>query len=200
MKKLIATTSLILILASCGGPDNGNEDSDGVGLTDHRIFISSSATTGDMNGGTGSTGLAKGDDICNDLADAAGLTRSYKAILSDDTADTSSMLQITGSIYTVTKDGVSNLIAEASSEFWDADTTEHKNLIDYDENGELLSNKEIWTGSFEAGTSTDDDCSNWTSTGGNATFGDNSEKNSLWIESSGTAICSTSKHLYCISQ
>lgn len=200
MKKLISTFTLLTLVSACGGPDNTPEDSDGVASGEHRVFITSVATTGDMAAGTGSSGMAKADKICQDRAEAANLTRDYKAIISDSTADASSRLVISGEVYTVDDNGDKYLIAEASSEFWDSDTTPLKNTIDRTESGALLANKEVWTGSLESGATTSDHCVNWTDTGSTATYGDNSIKTSAWIESSATANCNTSKHLYCISQ
>lgn len=200
MKKLISTSTLLLLLASCGGPENGNESSDGVELTEHRIFITSSTTNGIMVGGTGATGLEKADSICTSLAKAAGLTRSYKAILSDSTAHASNRLVITGAIYVIDGSSNKNEIADSAAALWNAESVPLKNTIDYNENEAYITNKEVWSGTEAGGTLGLKSCDKWDDVAETADYGSNSDKDGNWIETTSTASCSTSKHLYCISQ
>lgn len=203
MKKLISTSSLLLLLFSCGGPDNTSEETDGVGSNDHRVFITSSTVDGAMTGGTGSTGILKADDICSGLAENAKLTRTYKAIISTTDSNASERLVISGAIYIVAGSTATE-IASSGSSLWNASVTNLKNPINRDENGTYLTNATIWTGSGEEGNNTSEDCNKWThNTSGtySGDYGSNDAVDELWIgNTSPDSNCSNSKHLYCISQ
>ena len=200
MKKLLPVL-FILLLASCGGPDNEPEASDGVESTEHRIFITKATTDGAMTGGSGSDGLAKADDICISSARAAGLARTYKAVIGTFDTRANQRIIITGAIYTIAGTTKTE-VADSSATFWSASTTNLSNPINRDEDGTYVTNAEAWTGSSEEGAGTDDDCLDWTdnSAGESGEYGDNDSVNATWIESGTPASCNNSKHLYCISQ
>lgn len=197
MKKKIATlffTSLILV--ACGGPDNTPEEEDGVSPGEHRIFITSNTFDGNMSGLTGA------DQNCKDRAEAAGLTKDYKAILSDGTNSAASRLVFSGAIYLVHGSN-KDKIADSNTALFSADTTNFSYQINRDENGSLITAKEVWTGSsVEDGTSGTDNCTNWTSNSGavDGEYGTNDSVDGTWIGNTSAKACSDSKHLYCISQ
>lgn len=200
MKKLIFTSLFILLFASCGGPDNGAEETDGISLSDHRIFVSSTTTTGTMTGGTGATGLEKADNKCKILAKAAGLTRDYKAILSDSDFHASNRLVITGAIFVVNGQSVAHEIADSAAALWDTDSSPLSNSVDYTEAGTLKSGVQVWTGTQEDGTLALNHCDKWSDSTEDGDYGENVNKDSKWLDAGTAASCSNSKHLYCISQ
>lgn len=200
MKKLILFLFFLSVLTSCGGADNGANKTDGLELTSHRIFITSSTIDGAMTGGSGATGLLKADSICKSLAGAAGLTRDYKAILSDTSKHASNRLVISGAIYVIDASGNSNEIADSAAALWNSSTTPLKNTIDYDESATYTANKEVWSGTESGGTLGVNTCSDWTDTTQTGDYGTNGSKDGNWIESGSSSLCSNSRHLYCISQ
>lgn len=200
MKKFISLTALVLFV-SCGGPDNGGDaDTDGVGSTEHRIFITSTTTDGAMSAATsGSTGIEKADSICAARAQEANLTRTYKAVISTFDSKANERLIITGAIYVVAG-SVKTEIADSSASLWTASTTNLSNPINRDEDGVYLTGQTTWTGTTEEGNGSDNDCTDWTNTGSTGDYGTNDSLDATWIESGSSDSCSNSKHLYCISQ
>lgn len=199
MKKLSSIICAIF-LASCGGPANEATNSDGVSSSEHRIFITSTTTDGAMTGGVGATGIEKADSLCQTTADNAGLIRDYKAIISTSDNKANQRIIISGAIYTIAGSNKTK-IAESSSDFWSASTTNLLNPINRDESENYVTNATAWTGTDEEGNGTDEDCTDWsTNSTGTGDYGDNDEVDAAWVESTTSDNCSNSKRLYCISQ
>lgn len=204
MKKLIKFIGIGALIYSCGGPDNGTVESDGVLPGEHRIFITKSSSIKADFSSSGLTGIAGADALCNAYAEAASLKKEYKAIISDDTSAAKDRLVFTGSIYTVSG-SIKTKVAESSSEFWDSSSSDLLSKIDWDEDGRSVTSGNVWTGTTSSGTSHTENCSNWATSslsdgskkGG---FGDVNQTNDLWIEDGTGQPCSLTAHLYCISQ
>lgn len=202
MKNLFISILLLLLLVSCGGPDNGGELTDGISSTEHRIFITSTTTKGDMSSGTGADGLAKADDICNTTAKAADLQLTYKAVLGTSDFSALNRIIITGAIYVLAGSDATK-IADSSTQFWGTSVSDFLlNPINRDENGTYLTNGEVWTGSSSDGTFTGDDCNKWTdaTTSYQGDYGDYDKIDDNFISAGLPKNCNDIKHLYCISQ
>ena len=200
MKNLIILISVSIIFTSCGGADNDTVEIDGVLPGEHRVFITKAGTIKGDFSSSSTTGLAGADELCNTYADAAGLTRDYKAILSDSDTTAKFRLVFTGAIYTVSG-SIKTKVAESSVELFNATPDNILSKIDWDEVGMSVSSGNVWTGANVDGTSDGNDCSNWTVvtsiTNGNT--GDVNQTDGKWIDNTNLA-CNLTAHLYCISQ
>jgi hypothetical protein len=199
MKKILIIISASIIFISCGGADNNTVDIDGVRPTEHRVFITKAGTIKGDFSSSSTTGLAGADELCNTYADAAGLTKDYKAILTDGTNTAKDRLVFTGAIYTVTG-SEKRKVADSSVELFNADTVPLLSKIDWDEDGMSVSSGNVWTGSNTDGTNDGAHCTNWTdATTGTGNAGDVNETGQKWIDNNPLA-CTSTAHLYCISQ
>jgi hypothetical protein len=201
MKNLIILISVSIIFTSCGGADNDTVEIDGVLPSEHRVFITKNSSIKADFSSSGLSGLAGADRLCDTYAQAAGLTKDYKAILSDANIMAKDRLVLTGSIYTVSG-SIKIKVAESSVELWNADTVDLLSKIDWDEDGKSVSSANVWTGSNADGTIDGDHCDSWTDTsaGKNGQLGDVDETGQLWISKQSLTCLSTVAHLYCISQ
>lgn len=192
MKKIYLSCVVILFI-SCGAEKKG-ELEDGVGTGEHRLFVSSSGTNGNIGG------ITAADTICANLAKAAGLTRTYKSILSDSTSDASNRISISGSVYNFSSESDSIIIASSETAFWGTNSQNLSNAVTYDENYSSYSGN-VWSGSTFSGSADFDHCNNWSSNSaavdGNA--GASSQKNDQWIDNT-TSTCDSNLRIYCISQ
>lgn len=191
----ILLLSLILTLISCGKAEGEGTQSDGLADSDHRVFATSSSYSGNMGG------LSGADSKCKSAAEAAGLTRTYKAILSDSGNDAEDRLIISGEVYIIDSLGNSNLVVNSGVALWNTDSINLLSSIDLDENGNTV-NDSVWTGTgSDGGVFFTDNCTNWTSSGGGTDgfTGSSASLNDQWVESLSEA-CSNSNRLYCISQ
>ena len=196
---LFCLTSLVLV--SCGQPES-SDCSDGIGCNDHRIFVSSQTYNGNFDGITGA------DASCQVLANAAGLSRTYKAILSDSSTNAVDRLAFTGAVYTVDGQDEINLVAKVGSDLWATDTV--GNLlarIDYDEEGNSVTSRNPWTGSTGEGFRNDDFCTDngvdWTSDSSSVEgdVGSTDFDDERWLENVAiTSYCSEFNPIICISQ
>jgi len=200
MKKILIIISASIIFISCGGADNNTIDIDGVRPTEYRVFITKAGTIKGDFSSSSTTGLAGADELCNTYAEAAGLTKDYKAILSDSSTTAKSRLVFTGAIYTVSG-SIKTKVADSSVELFNADTVSILSKIDWDEEGMSVSSGNVWTGSNVDGTSDGNDCTNWTvvTSGTNGNSGDVNQIDGKWIDNANLA-CNLTAHLYCISQ
>jgi hypothetical protein len=175
---------------------------DDVPAAAHRIFVSS--TRENANRG----GLAGMDAWCNALASAAGLVRSYRAVISTSTVSVASRLTDLGPVYVVLPTGLLK-VTESLSGLWGTSVEFLLNSIDYDENRTYVDpyldsgvNGIVWTGSKADGTPVGNGhfCSNWTSTSaGLGANGVTGIKYDDWIEL-GSWDCSNTARVYCVSQ
>lgn len=204
MKNLFIMFFGLAFLSACGVESNSNDDIDGVPRGDHRIFVTSGTYTGIQIGGADGA-----DTICQGLAEAAGLSKEYKAIVSveevsgnDNTGAVNSRLNLSGAIYKVDAAGETTLIVAQPSDLWTAGNVSSSGLldtIDYDEEGTPVS-RLVWTGSnSDGGMAPSSHCSNWSVNTGSGFYGNTTATDGEWIESL-SADCSESYSLYCISQ
>jgi hypothetical protein len=162
-------------LGDCGGP-NGllcMEVGPGPALPSFAsagkiAFITPAWGTGDLSlrsGATG-TGLAAADSHCQSLAVASGLTGTFKAWLSDSSIDAADRFTSNGPW--VRPDGVTVAATKA-----DLAVGQLFAPINQTPSGTYLLNSHAWTGSFDNGTTTGDNCSDWTdgTAGSNGDFG-----------------------------
>jgi|LULF01.1.fsa_nt_gb hypothetical protein len=192
---LLIYLSLSLIITSCGEAAGDGEGSDGVSVSSHRIFVSSSTHTGNLGGTSGA------DSICKNLASQAGLVRTYSAIISDNTNSAKNeRLVFSGAIYTVDASGQQNLVANSGSALWNTDSTDLLNEINLDENGNIV-NDNVWSGTDSDGGSLNTNCSSWTSSlvSESGFSGQSSSATSEWIEAI-PKNCNETLRIYCVSQ
>lgn len=198
MKKLIFIISLSFIITSCGTDSSSGSGTDGLNSSDHRIFVTSTTTNGNLGGLTGA------DEFCQGVAEDAGLKRTYKAVLGDSStaASSSNRLEFTGSIYMVDASDSDILIASTGTDLWATESSSQDLLaaIDLDESGNSVTSTP-WTGSNSEGSVyTNGHCSDWSSTSGAGVIGSNAAQDGTWLEYDPNGPCGNSYPLYCISQ
>lgn len=146
-----------------------------------QVFVTSTTTPGNMGG------LAGGDAICQLLG--AKLGARWAAWLSvedgphavDRVTSAGPWLLPTGELVAADKASlVSGTLAHA---------------IDRDENGQLVSNANVWTGSGTNGKYSEKDCDRWT-TGTNGRLGNTSATNASWTRATDER-CTGAQRLYC---
>ncbi len=165
--QLLSCNKAAVDKASVDNAPTDNEASqtieDGISSNEHRLFISSSSHGGNLGGRIGA------DNICQNLAITAGLTREYKALLS--TSDNNVIENYTdkGRIYAFDSSNTKTLIATSLIEFisgnlvsdprWDEVKNE---LLASDDPGYGL---RVWTGyiSDSAYAGIIRTCADWTS-------------------------------------
>jgi hypothetical protein len=144
----------------------------------------------------GSTGLAAGDSICQNLAADAGLVEpaSFKAWLSDDSTDAIDRLESDGPWVRI--DGI--LVAAdkatlASGGLFSA--------IAVTELGAYLHSDSVWTGTTNDGTASVNHCNAWTGAEpfDSGAFGQAQSAIELWSLWRNNGACEASRRLYCIS-
>jgi hypothetical protein len=181
-------------------PESGGSCGDA--SADKRIFVSSALYTGNLGGLTGA------DAQCQALADAAGLCGTYKAWLSDGTADASARLSHATGNY-VRTDG--QIIANDWSQLVSGTI---QNAINRTEtNGAApvgtvkcggSSVTPVWTGSTTAGANVmNGSCSNWASNSSSpgGIFGNAEAKNAAWTAMCQiVAVCQSTAAIYCVEQ
>lgn len=197
-KKIVCASLLCLTMVSCGSPDGTSEDTDGLGLANHRIFVTSTTHSGNLKG-TEDSAVVGADKICDERKRAAGLTREYKAIISVPGQQASSRLNITGEIYIFTGAETKLLVAANEADLWAADDDPLLNAINIDEAYNSVAGQKVWTGTNLNGGLANDHCNGFTSTTGSAWYGLASSKDGQWTESD-TDPCTNSYRIYCISQ
>lgn len=134
--------------------DNNIELEDGVSPTDHRVFLSSSISQANLGGFEGA------NIICNNLAQQAGLQKSYKALLGVSGMDPlSNISDKGGKLYTFTSESDKRLVADSLLDF-----VENNIKFDakYDESYTESTINWVWTGIDLSGVSSST-CNDWTS-------------------------------------
>lgn len=153
----------------------------------HRIFVTSTTTTGNLGGLTG------GDAYCQNLADTAAIGGTWKAMLSSSTVNVLDRISITGPIYDINDD----LLAADSADLWDGSIAVP---IKYAEDGSDVGTQNVFTGSKTDGTKEttyNSFCGDWTNTTWYVFYGRTTDVNGYWTYYNGKA-CTDSLHLYCI--
>ncbi|MCB1581059.1 MAG: hypothetical protein H6859_10865 [Rhodospirillales bacterium] len=155
------------------------------------VFITSAAYTGAEVGGIGGA-----DHKCQTLAEAAGRPGWYLPWLADE-----SDLSAPGSRFTQSTLQYQLLNGTKVADNW-TDLTDGSldNYIDRDENGNLVSSKNVWSNLWSNGNRINTTgCSYWSSTGPTGNNGQNSRVDSQWSYA-GSQSCTASNHLYCFQQ
>lgn len=178
---------------SCGSPDSEVQKLDGVPIDGHRIFVSSQLFNGNLSGTSGA------DEKCQQLAIDAGLSKSYKAILSSDSQSAIDRILITDKVYVVTSQDNYKVVANSASDFWDTDNNELLYSVSFSEQLNQVE-KTPWTGTTSSGDTNINHCQNWTSSNNSekGDVGDTTRKNSFWINSNFDT-CDSEYPIYCIS-
>jgi hypothetical protein len=199
MKRRHSATLLPILLLACSpevqGPVNSDDFGDGVDLTSHRIFISSTTSNGLM----GTTGLTGADTICTDLARSAGLKRQYRALLSTSAIDVKNRFTSTAALYAVGPSGSYRVTSNLNANLITVGATLDAAIS----HTELLlapSGIRAWTGSNSVGAHSTS-CSDWTSAsvGLGAVTGLFAETDKDWLAGGGAPNCSNALHIYCVS-
>jgi hypothetical protein len=163
--------------------------SDGVEATEHRIFVTSTTTNAALGG------LSGADQFCQQAAKDAGLSRTYKAILSTTHKNAKDRISIRGAIYKVYNSGNKSKVAADERELWGGGLHENVNIT---EMGTTVGNSP-WTATNSSGIySGKGDCGGWEETGSTTDAG-MSTSASGWLCCT-TYSCASHKPLYCISQ
>ena len=169
---------------------------DGSGRCAHRIFVSSTRFTGDFGG------LAGADESCNALAEQAGLTGTWKALLSGSNDDAKSRLAIEAAV--IRMDG--RVVAGTAEALWDPNAPpEHR--VKFDARGREIrtctcsgeNDDSVWSGTKEDGTAGDATCDDWSRSDGSseAASGDAGDLGDWLFEVPGRA-CDQAARIYCI--
>jgi hypothetical protein len=144
-------------------------------------------------------GLAGADTRCQTLAAAAGLSGSFRAILSDAATSAKDRLQIAGAIRDVT----GTLIATGEADLWDGSIAAR---IRMDERGIDQGSQIVWSGTDWDGVRDRDPswtwCGGWTSAAGGVEAGRTDRTDTGWIDIYGAAqpnhACTNTSRLYCV--
>lgn len=185
---------ILVILYSCGASVADTPLSDGVPIEGHRIFISSQNFSGNLGG------LIGADDKCQQLATAAGLNRTYKAILSSDSESASNRILITEKVYIVNSSGEYKLVANSVNDFWDSAGQDLLYPVNFNE--KLIKVESTpWTGTTSNGDINTNNCNSWTSEDSLqlGDLGNSSKVTSYWLEGTSDS-CDSEYPIYCISQ
>jgi hypothetical protein len=158
-------------------------------ITVKRVFASSSTHTGNLGG------LAGADGICQSLADAEGLSGTFKAWLSSSTVTASSRLTHATIPYYLPNN---TKIADDWSDLVDGTID---NPLNANEAGTTLPSFLPWTGATHTGGIATYQCSDWTSSA-NAQFGSNgsSTRTDLAWTLNNTRRCDTVTRVFCFQQ
>ncbi len=189
MNKILLLSTFFLI--ACGVSDSSDE-ADGISSSDHRIFVTSNSFNGSLGGISGA------DDKCLLAARAAGLERTYRAILSTASSNAEERLNITGNVFVFTDSETPQLVAPSGVALWGTRLSSLNGAINRDEFFNL-SAVSVWTGTgiegdFIAGNT----CSDWSFNSGSGFTGRSDSISQDWVENI-PANCSASNRLYCIS-
>lgn len=190
---IIMATALTGWLAACGG--GGSSSSGGSAEIRHRIFVTGSTYNGNFGG------LVEADIVCTNVAAGAGISGSYKAVLSSSSEAANTRLVINGAVY-MKSAGSETAVATSGATFWNNMLS---NPINVDENETvLLTMQGPWTGTNPGGGTSGIGltCTDW-SVGNNSVLGstgDTSTTNSaLWVNANGFT-CDEMRPLYCIEE
>lgn len=154
----------------------------------HRIFTTASKWNGNLGGQSGA------DAKCQAAATAAGLSGTWKAILSTSGQTATAKLTFTKSIANMQGE----VVATNETDLFDGTLTYH---VGYTETGALTSNS-VWTGSLNDGTGdATTKCTDWTSSTGSSIRIGRPDNVTAWLyDSTTTTSCGNSLALLCVDQ
>jgi CSLREA domain-containing protein len=166
------------------------------------VFATSVLGNGDLSSWpqaeSGTTGLAAGDSICQNMAADAGLTEpeNFKAWLSDDSIDAIDRIESNGPWVRIDGIPVAADKAELASESLFS-------AIAVTDQGDYLHNHSVWTGTANNGTAAAAHCSGWTTADLSiqGTFGQAQSAGLRWSQWAATITgdCNVSRRIYCLS-
>ena len=165
------------------------------------VFVTSDFFTGSEIGG-----LAGADAKCQSLADAAGISGTFKAWLSDSSQSPSTRFPFFTGPWRLQPNDVdgSNLPPVVATDLEDLTTcgaTCLKHPINRTETGEILQGSvTVWTNTLSDGTASTDSCLNWTSNASFGLFGDASQVDPKWTNTNTTFGCNSALSLYCFEE
>lgn len=165
----------------------------------HRVFVTSTRHDGNLGG------LAGGDQICEDRAEATlNDGGRWRAILSDSTTAARGRLSIDAPVFRLDGKGV----ADGAADFWDNSLDVPIAVTDM---GQTV-RRRVWTGTNGDGTRDETDemgdgdyCDDWRKACGAASCpmihgeaGDSSERNAGWALDRNDPTCDSELSLYCL--
>lgn len=180
--------------------DTGTEPSGpciGVAACARYVFVTSEVYTGEDLGGA-----IAADGKCTVRASAASTLpalagREWQAWLSDDVAQASASARLTHGTrpYRLAN---GSLVANDWTQLTSGALL---HAIDVDEQGRVLGQEFVWTGTTAFGQATPQTCTNWTLNGASnyGTVGQASAKDSTWTNS-GAVTCGSGHRLYCVEK
>lgn len=171
---------------------SGSGSSSSASLTYHTVFVTSVAYSANMGGLSGADANCAARAAVGSLT--AGLTGTWRAILSDATTSASVRLSL-GNVPIKNTNG--NTVASSRTDLWDGSLN---SAIHYSESGGSVV-ASVWTGTAADGTKLGGPCSSWTATGGSLPVGNSDAVDYEWITNLDTLIggCAGTLRLYCIN-
>jgi len=154
----------------------------------HRLFVTSTTTTGDIGG------LDGGETICQEAAASADLDGRWDAVLSVDGHPANQRIEVAGPV--VNTDG--ERFADGADDLWDF---EHPNSIEYDQYGSAVDQSNVWTGTTAPGGVGNKRCEDWTTDDSSilGIIGWTWKSNNAWVHAGGNPKpCSNAYRLYCV--
>jgi|GEM_PF-5281785 len=148
----------------------------------HTVFVTSRVFGANFGGVTGA------DAACNAMAEVAGVTGTFKAILVDTNQTLQDRIEITGPVRNVNGD----TIAANATDFFAGTNLSPNNVAD---TGEAFEEPVVaWIGASNV------NCNDWSTSVFEVNGGLTSPTNTTWTKLDANTACSASPHLQCISQ
>ena len=163
-----------------------------ISMNGKTLFVTSTATNGNLGG------LAGADSLCAAAATAAGATGvTWRALISNGSVSAATRTSSSLPFYSSTGE----LLASTAADFFDGGLPVR---IKTELQTVLPSTPKVWNNFDTTGAiNTANHCLEWTSSS-SGDFGkaadDDNVSSSTWSTSNGSIPCSTSAHLYCVSQ
>ncbi|MFB6373897.1 MAG: DUF1554 domain-containing protein [Bradymonadaceae bacterium] len=159
--------------------------------------MTSSGWNGDFGGVSGA------DSKCAQVAQNAGLSGKWKALMSRDGKNAKTRISVHGRVRNLN----GQKVVDDKSDMWDGDID---NAVQYDESGHSVS-KSVWTGSTDEGEASGGTCDSWTSSSSYGAAGRSEAATYEWLNGGdcggggpggpigiGDCSCSNTLALYCI--
>ena len=158
-------------------------------LTNQILFTSSSV----MTPGLDFTGAAGANIACQNLANAAGINRAFKAILSEVGVNAIDAVPVQGNVV-----NTAGQLISTEAGFW---STGHQIGKNMNENGNMNATATVWTGTGPDGQSLlNATCSSWQLNAELASsIGDADAIDDFWVTAFQLVDCAEAHRIYCIS-
>ena len=165
------------------------------------VFTTSTLYNGDLKtAGGGATGVEGADNICNELARAAGLPGTYTAWLSDSFTDARDRVTQSGVPY---RDVTGTIVADDFTDLTDCSNPLClQGAIYRDEFGRdagvwTTGSRTVWTNTATDGSKGVNSCNDWSSVGSVGTWGLIDQRSGPGWTAWNQAACTGEIHLYC---